>query len=86
MLTLTTLVALKQYTQMFRKSALSSQSKFYINALMGITVAQVGLGIIALLYHVPVELGSAHQANALLLFTEILNLIIRLENQRSSYS
>lgn len=75
-LALTTLVSVSAVHAMFRgNSALSSQSKFYINALMGITVAQVGLGITALLYHVPVELGSAHQANALLLFTVILNLM-----------
>ena len=75
-LALTTLASVSAVYAMFRGNpALSSQSKLHLNALMGVTVAQVGLGITALLYHVPAELGSAHQANALLLFTVILNLM-----------
>ena len=58
-----------------RKLGFIVSIKITINALMGVTVAQVGLGITALLYHVPAELGSAHQANALILFTVILSLM-----------
>ena len=75
-LALTTLASVSAVHAMFRgNAALSSQSKLHLNALMGVTVAQVGLGITALLYHVPAELGSAHQANALILFTVILSLM-----------
>lgn len=46
-----------------------------LDAVMAVTVAQVGLGIGALLYHVPVSLGSLHQANALNLFTAVIGLM-----------
>lgn len=46
-----------------------------VHALGGAVVAQVTLGITTLLYHVPVSLGSAHQAGALTLFSVALALL-----------
>ena len=47
------------------------------------TFAQVGLGISALLNHVPVSLGSLHQANALNLFTVVVGLMHVLRRLRA---
>ena len=47
------------------------------------TFAQVGLGISALLNHVPVSLGSLHQANALNLFTVVVGLMHVLRRPRA---
>jgi cytochrome c oxidase assembly protein subunit 15 len=49
---------------------------------MVVTLAQVGLGISTLLYHVPVSLGSLHQANALLLMTTVVGLLYTLRVPR----
>ncbi|GIL53117.1 hypothetical protein Vafri_8802 [Volvox africanus] len=46
-----------------------------LHAVAGITAAQFALGIYTLLQYVPVALGSAHQANALNLFTAALALL-----------
>lgn len=48
-----------------------------------VTFAQVGLGISALLNHVPVSLGSLHQANALNLFTVVVGLMHVLRRPRA---
>ena len=50
-------------------------SRACLNAMMAVTMVQVALGISALLYHVPVSLGSLHQANALTLFTFVVGLL-----------
>lgn len=82
-LALTTLTSVSAIYAMFRGNyALSSKSKTYLHLLMGTTVAQVTLGISALLYHVPVELGSAHQAGALTLFSVVLALMHSLRGPK----
>ena len=54
-----------------------------LDASMLATLAQVGLGISALLNHVPVSLGSLHQANALNLFTAVVGLMHVLRRPRA---
>ncbi|GMH40197.1 hypothetical protein BSKO_08101 [Bryopsis sp. KO-2023] len=49
-----------------------STTRLLIHSVMGMTVAQVSLGVATLLNCVPVSLGSAHQAGALTLFTLLL--------------
>ena len=51
---------------------------------MGLVSAQVALGVATLLYHVPVSLGSAHQANALLVFTSVVGLTHALGTKSAS--
>lgn len=51
---------------------LSPASRTAIGAFAGIVAVQVSLGITALLYYVPVEIGSAHQTGALALWTSAL--------------
>lgn len=55
-----------------RASGTSPQVKRCVDLVAGVTVAQFCLGIWTLLEAVPVPLGSAHQANALNLFTAVL--------------
>lgn len=55
--------------------ALPRSSRLLLHGLMAGASGQVGLGIATLLLHVPVELGSAHQAGALALFTLMLGLL-----------
>ncbi|KAG0353943.1 Cytochrome c oxidase assembly protein cox15, partial [Gamsiella multidivaricata] len=45
-----------------------------VNALMGVACSQVGLGIMTLLYMVPVSVGTNHQAGSLTLLTAALYL------------
>ena len=54
-----------------------------LDATALVTFAQVGLGISALLNHVPVSLGSLHQANALNLFTVVVGLMHVLRRPRA---
>ena len=53
-----------------------------LDASILVTLTQVGLGISALLNHVPVSLGSLHQANALNLFTVVVGLMHVLRRPR----
>ena len=61
---------------------LPAVSSLALDAVMVVTLAQVGLGISTLLYHVPVSLGSLHQANALLLMTTVVGLLYTLRVPR----
>jgi cytochrome c oxidase assembly protein subunit 15 len=58
-----------------RKLPLPAPSRLAINALLGVTTAQVGLGISTLIYFVPTELAAAHQAGSLTLLSVALWLI-----------
>jgi heme a synthase len=51
------------------RSTLPRGARVALHALMGVAVLQVTLGISTLLYAVPVPLGAAHQAGAVLLLT-----------------
>ena len=53
---------------------LPRRARVCLHATMGLVSAQVALGVATLLWHVPVSLGSAHQANALLVFTSVVGL------------
>ena len=63
---------------------LPKRALFFLNATMGLVSAQVILGVATLLYHVPVSLGSAHQANALLVFTSVVGLLHALGTKSAS--
>jgi cytochrome c oxidase assembly protein subunit 15 len=63
---------------------LPKRALFFLNATMGLVSAQVILGVATLLYHVPVSLGSAHQANALLVFTSVVGLTHALGTKSAS--
>lgn len=52
-----------------------ARSAMMLNALMAVTCMQVSLGVATLLNHVPVSLGSAHQAGALTLFSVAVSLL-----------
>ena len=52
-----------------------ARSAMLLNALMAVTCVQVSLGVATLLNHVPVALGSAHQAGALTLFSVAVSLL-----------
>jgi len=58
-----------------RKADLPERARPAVNALLHTAVLQVALGISALLLAVPVVLGAAHQAVAMLLFTVALYLV-----------
>jgi len=62
--------------------ALPKRATFFLHATAGLVTAQVALGIATLLCHVPVSLGSAHQANALLVFTAAVGLTHALKTKR----
>ena len=55
-----------------------------LDATMGVAAAQVAIGIATLLHHVPVTLGSLHQANALALFTAVVGLMHALRVPRGA--
>lgn len=61
---------------------LSTATQISLGAVGGLVVCQVGLGITALLWFVPVELGSAHQVGALSLWTATLVLMHTLRPSR----
>ena len=58
-----------------RKADLPARARPAVNALLHTAVLQVALGITTLLLAVPVFLGAAHQAVAMLLFTVALYLV-----------
>ena len=61
---------------------LPASARALLDASILVTLTQVGLGISALLNHVPVSLGSLHQANALNLFTVVVGLMHVLRRPR----
>eukprot|EP00939_MAST-03C_sp_MAST-3C-sp1_P001328 g1328.t1 len=63
---------------------LGSTSRIAIGAFAGVAACQISLGITALLYYVPVEIGSAHQVGALTLWTTALVLAHSLRPARSA--
>jgi len=75
LLAMTTLTAVAALWATARNLVLPRKARVLVHALAGVTAIQVGLGITALLTYVPVALGSAHQATALLLFTKVLALL-----------
>ncbi|MCP5092427.1 MAG: heme A synthase [Gammaproteobacteria bacterium] len=74
-LAVTTFVMIVIYWFTARKVDLPRRARPAVNALLHTAVLQVALGISTLLLAVPVILGAAHQAVALLLFTVGLYLV-----------
>jgi heme a synthase len=79
-LAITTFVLLVWYWLGVRKTGLPRRAAVAVNALLGTASLQVVLGIATLLMAVPVFLGAAHQATAMLLFTAALYLLHTLKN------
>jgi len=63
------LIAIPAFWWWARRFELPSRARWLSHGLLAMLVIQVGLGIVTLIYIVPVPLGAAHQAGALLLFT-----------------
>ena len=63
------LLAIPGYWLYARRFDLSARARWLLHGLLAVLGIQVLLGIATLLYIVPVPLGAAHQAGALLLFT-----------------
>jgi len=74
-LAITTFVLILIYWYRARKVQMPSRTRPAVNALMHTAVLQVVLGISTLLFAVPVFLGAAHQAVAMLLFTIVLYVL-----------
>ena len=70
-----TFIAIITYWVRARKADLPKRARPAVNALLHTSVLQVVLGISTLLMAVPVILGAAHQAVAMLLFTVMLYLV-----------
>ncbi|GAQ82379.1 Cytochrome oxidase assembly factor COX15 [Klebsormidium nitens] len=82
LLALTTLASVTAVWATSRRLPLHPRTKLLLHGLMGMTALQVTLGVSTLLLHVPVSLGSAHQAGALTLFTIVLTLMHSLRRPR----
>lgn len=70
-----TFIAIVAYWFKARKADLPKRARPAVNALLHTSALQVVLGISTLLMAVPVVLGAAHQAVAMLLFTVMLYLV-----------
>lgn len=68
-LAIITLVSVMVFWSKARQADLPLRSRKALNALLHAVLLQVALGIVTLLYAVPILLGVAHQATAMLLFT-----------------
>jgi cytochrome c oxidase assembly protein subunit 15 len=65
-----------------RKAALPDGTGMAMQLMLGMAMVQVALGITTLIMRVPVQLGAAHQAGALLLLTSLLIVVHRLVSNR----
>ncbi len=75
LLAITTFVVVVLYWLKARKADLPKRARPAVNALLHTVTLQVLLGITTLLMAVPIVLGAAHQAVAMLLFTVALYLV-----------
>ena len=64
------------------RAVLSAEARRALYGLVAALVVQIALGILALVYLVPVALGVLHQAGALVVFTANLYLVHRLSMRR----
>ena len=78
LLAISTFVLIVIYWLVARKTELPPRARVATNALLHTAILQVALGITALLLAVPVLLGAAHQAVAMLLLTVALYLLHNL--------
>ena len=72
LLAMTTLAAVIGLWFIARRHRLAAQPRRALDALLGLALLQVALGIATLLLVVPIPLAAAHQAGAVLLFTAAL--------------
>ena len=84
LLAIVTFVCVAVFWWRARYVDMPNSAQWSIHALMGMTLIQVALGIVTLLLVVPVALGAAHQAGALLLFTASLWTAHTLRGARRS--
>lgn len=63
-----------------KKYNLDSQQKNGLNAIVGIVLVQFTLGVLTLLFHVPLLLGLAHQVVAFFLLSAMTFVLHRLSN------
>ena len=73
-LAISTFVVIALFWVGLRRSALNPRATGAVNLLLAIVIVQFALGILTLLYSVPIILAATHQAVALLLFTAALNV------------
>ena len=74
------MLAVPAYWFHARRQAPDQATRLALHLLLAMLVIQVVLGITTLLHAVPVALGAAHQAGALLLLTTVLYVVRRLTN------
>lgn len=72
------LLAIPAFWWWARRFELPVRTRWLSHGLLAMLVVQVGLGIVTLIYIVPVPLGAAHQAGALVLFSLALAVRHRL--------
>ena len=82
-LAVTTLIVIVAYWARARNAVMPRRARKGVNALLHTAVLQVVLGISTLLLAVPVVLGAAHQAVAMLLFTVALFVMHALRRTES---
>lgn len=80
-LALTTLTAVAAFWAAARPLTLPPAARALTTALPLLAAAQVTLGVTTLLTYVPVELGSAHQAGALVLMSAAVALLHAVRRQ-----
>lgn len=74
------ILAIPAYWFHARRQAPDQATRLALHLLLAMLAIQVVLGIATLLHAVPVALGAAHQAGALLLLTTVLYVVRRLTN------
>lgn len=79
-LAIATLVAVLLFALRARASGLTQRASRGVLLLVAAVVFQFALGILTLLYHVPIALAATHQATALLLFTAALYVLHALRD------
>ncbi len=82
LLAITTFVLIVIYWLRARHAAPDHATRMALHLMLVMGVVQVALGISTLLMRVPVQLGAAHQAGALLLLTALLIVTHRLVYNR----
>ncbi len=82
-LAITTFLAALAFWFGIRKAPIGKRAASAVNWLLIAVFAQVSLGILTLLTHVPIVLGAAHQATAMLLLTAALYLLHSLRPEES---
>lgn len=83
-LAITTFVACIVFWIAIRGHHLAGRARLAVHLLLAAVTLQVVLGVLTLLYHVPIALGAAHQGSALLLLTAAIYLVHTLGRDPST--